>query len=202
MVITGVFSTRVLGMMLACASLLIGISTQTSTAQVLFSGRVIDMDTGKGISRATIEILGKQAGASSDSSGLFSLPLSKPSQRVEIRCLGYVSQQFVVLADSSEQAFYLKSTAQRIEEVTIVNKGKKRKLKEPALELIENVIAHKAVNKVQNAESVQYKEYEKLQFGLVDPSKSYLSKAAILKFFFENVDSTTYEGKKISFYPL
>ncbi|WP_400262081.1 DUF5686 family protein [Sphingobacterium sp. SG20118] len=82
-----------------------------------------------------------------------------------------------------------------IGEVLVERKSKK--YKDPALALIEKVIAHKDANHISRLKQIQYEEYEKSQFGTIDLKVKTNKLPSKLRFLFENKDTLSIPGSSI-----
>jgi hypothetical protein len=78
-------------------------------------------------------------------------------------------------------------------------RGKYRNKDNPAVELIDKVIANKEKNKITAYDFVQYQEYEKLGLSLTNKPEKIMNNRLFknYKFILENVDTTTLEGKAL-----
>lgn len=84
--------------------------------------------------------------------------------------------------------------------IKVKKRPKYRNKDNPAVELIREVIAHKAQNQITNYDYVQYQQYEKLSLSLENSNTKKLKNTIFLrkyKFLFDNLDSTSVEGKKL-----
>src|SRR5690606_32451585 len=79
----------------------------------------------------------------------------------------------------------------------VINR-KNSKPKDPAIALIEKVIAQRPQNHYSRIPEVRFDEYEKTQFGFVDPEDKARKFPKKFRFLFENVDSTAFRGVTIS----
>ena len=87
----------------------------------------------------------------------------------------------------------------------VIRSGKKTKYRNkdnPAVELIRQVIAHKEQNRPESYDYVQYKEYDKMMFSLLNVSPTISDKKFFrkYKFLLDNRDSTTVPGKIVAAY--
>jgi hypothetical protein len=78
-------------------------------------------------------------------------------------------------------------------------RGKYRNKNNPAVELIDKVIANKDKNRITAYDFVQYQQYEKLGLSLTNKPEKIMNNRLFknYKFILENVDTTTLEGKAL-----
>lgn len=177
-------------------AVVLGILTNLGYAQRNIKGQVIDGTTGKGIPLTSISWSGHSGGTSTDTLGNFSLVLRLEYDQLAFRAVGY-EMKLVNLKEVQDSVLHILLYAKenKIEEVVVNAKG--RKYKDPALTLIENVIAHKDVNHISRLKHIQYEEYEKSQFGAVDLKVKPGKLPSKLKFLFENKDTISIAGSSI-----
>jgi len=166
-------------------------------AQRIIKGEVRSFNTHHTIPRATISLLPQGGGTSSDNAGNFMLRLSDQAEYLQIKSLGYHTELIKLDTLSSDSIIVQLTIANSLlDEVVISKKGKYNK-NNPAVELIKQVIAHKKINRVQYQQKIQYEEYEKVQFGFVNPPKRLEKSAGKLDFYFKNLDTVTIKGKSL-----
>ena len=78
-------------------------------------------------------------------------------------------------------------------------RGKYRNKNNPAVELIDKVIANKEKNRITAYDYVQYQQYEKLGLSLTNKPEKIMNNRLFknYRFILENVDTTTLEGKAL-----
>src|SRR5690606_29627763 len=52
-------------------------------------------------------------------------------------------------------------------------------------------------NRLESQPRLSFQQYDKLQFGLVNPSERYHDRLGSMRFFFENVDTLTSPGNRL-----
>ncbi len=166
-------------------------------AQDFIRGKVIDAQTGKGISRVSINWLGEDSGGSSDTLGYFKIQDIKKYRQLVFGAVGYERRTVDVrrLQDSM-LTVHLIASNNTLEEVVVNRKSKKPK--DPAIALIEQVIAHRPQNHYTRIPEIRFDEYEKTQFGFVNPEDKAKKFPKPFRFLFENVDSTAFRGQTIA----
>ncbi|UIR55878.1 DUF5686 and carboxypeptidase regulatory-like domain-containing protein [Sphingobacterium sp. SRCM116780] len=177
-------------------AVVLSILTTLGFAQRNIKGQVIDSKTGKGIPLASISWSGHNGGTSTDTLGNFHVILRAEFDQLACRAVGYETK--IVDLDVNKDSVLtvlLMSKENKIDEVVVERKAKK--YKDPALALIENIIAHKDENHISRLKHIKYEAYEKSQFGAVN-FKSKLNKlTGKLKFLFENTDTISIPGSSI-----
>src|SRR5690606_8087668 len=119
------------------------------------------------------------------------------SKQIEVRALGF-STLIANIPDSlTNLVFELTHDSNKIEAVSISHKSKYRNRNNKAVELIDLVIRHKHQNRLSGKDSLEFDQYDKLKFGFIDPKVSNKQGMLGLGFLFGNIDSTSYEGKKL-----
>lgn len=167
------------------------------TAQEFIRGKVVDAQTGKGISRVSINWLGEDDGGISDTLGYFKITDKKQYRQLVFSAVAY-ERRTVDVRRLRDSLLVIQLTAKdnTLEEVVINRKNSKPK--DPAIALIEKVIAHRPQNHYSRIPEVRFDEYEKTQFGFVDPEDKAKKFPKKFRFLFENVDSTAFRGVTIS----
>lgn len=170
---------------------------QQVMGQQKFSGQIVDVTTGEGIPLASVKIVGTNQGTSCDSSGIFSLSgiLKFPFQ-LSVSAVGYKETLRSYDSLPINLEITLEHSEQRIEAVEISRK-KKYQNRNPAVEIIEQVIKHKKINRLENQPKLHFQQYDKLQFGLVNPSDKYHKRMGNMAFVFKNLDTTSSPGNRL-----
>jgi len=166
-------------------------------AQDFIRGKVIDAQTGKGISRVSINWLDGDSGGSSDTLGFFKILDIKKYRQLVFGAVGYERRTVDVrrLQDSM-LTVHLIASNNTLEEVVVNRRNKKPK--DPAIALIEQVIAHRPQNHYTRIPEIRFDEYEKTQFGFVNPEDKAKKFPKPFRFLFENIDSTAFRGQTIA----
>lgn len=165
-------------------------------------GTITDAKTNEPLPFVIIFFKGTQSGTTSDEQGKFILRTDKPYTQIQVTYIGY-KPAVRNISVGKEQVINIKleSTAITLKEVTVKG-GKKQKYRNkdnPAVALIRKVIENKEKNRIESYDFVEYEEYEKLLFSIInDPVKMKKRKAfKKYNFVFENVDTTKIEGKAL-----
>ena len=179
-----------------CVLLYLLIGSQV-IAQEFIRGKVIDEQTGKGISSVSIHWIGEDVGSVSDTLGYFKVQHIKQYRQLGFGAVGY-ERRIVDIGHLHDSLMVVNLTAKDNTLDEVVISRKKRKPKDPAIALIEQVIAHKSQNHYSRIPEIRFDEYEKTQFGFVDPVDKAKKFPKQFRFLFENVDSTVFRGLTIS----
>lgn len=171
--------------------------TLTAVAQRSIRGIVIDTDTEQPVVGVTVRVVEQDRSASTSASGRFSIPVSSDTVSVELRRLGYETKTATLVANQYT-TIELEPQNSTIEQVTIHRRRKYSNRNNPAVELIDLVIRHKHENKLSGKKRIQFKQYDKLKFGLLDAESQPLRRLSFLKGIFENADTTTLSGQTFS----
>lgn len=175
----------------------LGVAVQQGMAQQKISGTVVDDATGKGIPQATVHVRGASEGTSCDARGQFSLTTGEqlPLQLV-VSALGY--KESVVSYDTLQTQMQIAlETNEHLIDAVEISRRQKYKNRNPAVDIIHQVIKHKRSNRLENQPRLSFQQYDKLQFGLVNPSERYHKRMGSMGFFFNNVDTLTSPGDKL-----
>lgn len=166
-----------------------------------FSGVIIDEQSKEPISNATVYLLAFNTGTTTNEKGEFTLVLPvlmQEKNKVKISCVGYKSKLINILNNNELIQIELTPDVQNLNEVLVVKQKYKNK-NNPAVELIEKVIANKSKNKKEANDYFETEKYEKVQFAISDITPSFQSKRIFkhFQFLFENIDSLQSNGEKI-----
>lgn len=167
------------------------------SGQQQLKGRVLDDETGKGVPRASIYVDAQHVGTSCDSLGYFSLSLPQHGpQKLSISAIGY--KEKICNTDGSEKLIEIRLSSDHtlIDAVEISHK-KKYANRNPAVDIIHQVIKHKRKNRLENQPKLQFEQYDKLQFSLINPPEDQFKRLGSMRFFFENLDTVSLPGSKL-----
>ncbi len=175
---------------------------QLSYAQrTVIKGVVTDSVTNEPLAFANILFPGSTTGTTTDFDGHYTLETSKNYTKLEARYLGYHTiVKEVQYGKSQVINFRMKATASTLQEVVVKSaKQKYRNKNNPAVDLIENVIANKKRNRKGNFDYYEYEKYQKLEFALSNISEKFRNKKIFNKFqfVFDNLDSSKMNGKPL-----
>jgi hypothetical protein len=170
---------------------------------IVIKGIVSDIQTNQPITSASITLMDLSHVTKTSSNGRFkiTLNLSESSlfKQIRVSCVGYKSEIIQVPEDHSlDVTIKLTQQTQSLKEVT-VKKQKYRNKKNPAVELIENVIANKNKNKKESLPYYENEKYEKIEFAFDDITSKFKQKKIFkhFQFMFIPKDSSSEKGTEI-----
>ncbi|WP_262248179.1 DUF5686 and carboxypeptidase-like regulatory domain-containing protein [Parapedobacter soli] len=179
--------------------LMMGIFVVSSLwAQPTIRGKVTDATTDMGISGATVSLPHTGRGTSTDSLGNYVLPLAGNATEIRVSALGY--KTITRMLDSSRTLdVALEEDFRALDEVVVSGKARYRNRDNPAVELIQKVIAHKGVNRLTRFDYVSFDSYEKVMMAVGNVPR-FVANSALTRnyrFVFENVDTTLVPGRPL-----
>ncbi len=164
------------------------------------TGTVTDLKSRQTIPYVSIKTSDSTVLTTSQADGKFFFQTSRAISQILISYVGYKTKIINIKPGTNQIVnIRLEAISQQLGEIVI--RGKKnikyRNKDNPAVELIRQVIAHKEQNKPDQYDNVQYKEYDKMMFSLLNVSPTISDKKFFrkYKFLFDNRDSTTIPGK-------
>ena len=117
---------------------------------IILKGTVLDAQSNEPISSVSIRILNKDEGTKTNESGQFTLVIKSSDRtsngKIKVSCVGYKTEIIPFPTESKEIEIWLSSDTQVLNGVT-VKKQKYRNKNNPAVELIQKVIANKSRNR-------------------------------------------------------
>ena len=188
-------------LLLLCLIIVSTMATGQITSPTTVKGKVTDLITGEPIPLATVVFLKTSTGTTSDLNGNFLLTGKRSSGRIQVACMGYEPTELPVLTGQLQVLnVKLKPSSQQLNEVVIKPKKQRyRNRDNPAVALINQVIAHKELNRKEQFSTYQYEKYEKIQFALSNLTEKFKNRKYLkkFKFIFSNVDTSKIPGKRI-----
>ena len=172
-------------------------------AQTIVHGLVTDAKTKEAMPYVTVSFVGTTQGISTNGQGRYTLTTSDNTvTQVKVSFVGYKTAVRTI-TPGQEQTINIAITenSQSLNEV-VVRSSKRKKYSNknnPAVELIRQVIAHKAQNQVENYNYAEYKQYERMNFSLSNLSDKFRNKKIFknYQFLFREQDSTAIGGKTL-----
>ncbi len=170
------------------------------TAQTIIKGIIKDALSKQPMSFVSIYFQGGK-GVTSNDDGSYSIETNNP--KFTNLVFSYAGYKKIIkkIVPSSEQTINIDlEVANSLSDVIIKTKRGKYKNKDnPAVELIDKVIANKSKNQITAYDYVQYQQYEKLELSLSNKPEK-IAKNRLFrnyKFILDNVDTTSLEGKAL-----
>ncbi|MFI5161977.1 MAG: carboxypeptidase-like regulatory domain-containing protein, partial [Sphingobacteriales bacterium] len=178
-------------------------SSIASFAQITkVSGVIIDAKTRQTLPFVTIGTEDGTAGVTSAEDGKYELQSDKPFSKIIVSYVGYQQAELAV-TPGQEQVLNIRlvPVSRQLTEV-VIKAGKKTRYRNkdnPAVKLIREVIAHRDQNRAESYPYVQYKEYDKMMFSLLNVSPTLSDKKFFrkYKFLLDNRDTTSVPGKSL-----
>ena len=171
------------------------------SAQVVtgISGTVVDARSGEPLPFVNVFWVGTNQGMSTDTNGHFELSNSQGLVTVAVRYIGYKSQIITLTPGKTVRDVRVKMERDNydLNEVKITAKRTKYVRKgNPAVELIEKVIAHKNDNRAESREAYKVDVYEKLTMAIDGVDIDYERTKLLSKFSFLHryIDTTQFNG--------
>lgn len=174
-----------------------------SNGKTIVEGIVIDKSQGEGIPYAHVKLKNAASfiGTVTDMSGRFTLETYEPFDTLLITCVGYEPARMLVkVGKKNNLTIKLSEKSTTLESVKITSKREHySKKNNPAVELIEQAIAQKSQNRLENLAYYQYKQYDKIEIALSNLSDSVESGKIMKKYNFmaDNIDTAELTGKRI-----
>ncbi|KAA8486767.1 carboxypeptidase-like protein [Arcticibacter tournemirensis] len=174
-----------------------------SVAQTLVRGVVTDAKTKETLPYVSITIPGTSLGISTDADGKYSMKIGGGYNKITFTYVGYNSLTKVIIPGREQTLnVQLQVSSSRMLNEVVVKSGRRKKYRNkgnPAVELIERVIANKSKNRLESYPYIEYEKYEKLSFALSDITDKFRNKRIFrnYQFLFKNQDSTAIGGTTI-----
>ena len=175
-------------------------ATGFAQKMTIVKGLVIDADTKETLPLVNIAFVGTAIGTTSELDGTYVLESKWASDSIQISYVGYETQTIAIQAGVRQEVnVSLSPVSLRIATVEVkAKRGRYKRKGNPAVELMNNVIAHKNDNKIEAKEYYEYEKYEKTQFDInnFDPEKVKKKRAyKKYQFLFDYVDTSELNGK-------
>ena len=185
---------------LLLAALFICFSAQ-SQEKTIIRGRLTDALTGEPIPFASVFFKGTTVGTLTDAEGKYRIETALNANTISFSFIGYQAESRPV-KPGTEQVVDVKMTLSSITLDEVIVKPEKKNYRNkdnPAVELIDRVVAKKDENRPEAYNYLQYKTYEKIQFAFSNVTDNFRNRNAFSKFsfIFENIDTTKRIGNDI-----
>ncbi len=176
-------------------------SYSQNTGKTVIEGRVVDAKTGEPLTGTNVFFDNTTIGVITDSDGKYRIETSSPSDKVKFSFLGYETETRNVTKGIVQTInINLKQSSISLNIVRVKSEKRTyRNKNNPAVELIQKVIANKDSNRKEKFDYLQYKQYEKIQFAMSNLTQKFKQKnlAGKFRFLFENIDTTKRIGKNV-----
>ncbi len=176
------------------------LTAQTTQPVTVVEGYVVDSLKGDTIPFANISLLGTSEGISADENGYFKFSFDEAKNVLQISAVGFATHfETIKIGTSQRVKIQLVSTTTELQTV-VIKKERYRNRNNPAVELIQKVIAHKSTNRLENHDFYEYKQYQKLELDLANVGEGFKNSKYLsnVKFFFEDTDTSKVSGKNLT----
>ena len=175
-------------------------SSQVSEKTVI-KGLVIDALTGDPLPSVSVILKGTTVGTLTDNSGKYRIETNVQAESIVFSFIGYQTESRSI-SNGIEQTFDIRLILSSITLNEVIVKAVKKEYKNknnPAVELIDKVVAKKDDNRPEAYDFLEYKKYEKIQFALSNISENFKKSNAFGKFgfVFDNIDTTKRIGNDV-----
>lgn len=180
-------------LLLSCCSI-------TINAQTIIRGFVKDAVTQEPMAFVSVYFQGGKGVASNDDGSYYIQTNNSKNNLLVFSYAGYKKIIKKINPETDQTLNIDLETTNSLSTVIIkTRRGKYRNKNNPAVELIDKVIANKSKNRITAYDFVQYQQYEKLGLSLTNKPEKLANSRLFrnYKFILDNVDTTTLEGKAI-----
>ena len=176
-------------------------SVENSEKITIVKGVVLDAESGESLPFAGVSIEGKNIQTTTDLDGNFTLVIKDASNKLKISSVGFEPVIINISVGKTQSiTVKLKPEIKVLNDVIVRPKKEKyRNKNNPAVQLIENVIANKDKNMKEALDYYEYEKYEKTIFALSNITDDFKKKKIFKKFqfVFDNLDTTKIPGKEV-----
>ncbi|RDC62285.1 DUF5686 and carboxypeptidase-like regulatory domain-containing protein [Adhaeribacter pallidiroseus] len=171
-----------------------------STTPTVIRGTLKDAQTQELLIGVSVYFPDTQIGTVTDVEGKYLLKANQVFTQVRFSYVGYKTiTRSINPGQTQELNLTLENDSQQLTEVLIKGKRRYRNKNNPAVDLIREVIAHKAANQLQQYNFAEYEQYEKLRFSLTNTPEKLKKNFLLRKFPYltADLDTTTLKGKAL-----
>ena len=164
------------------------------------SGTVTEASTGRPMPYVTVSLTGTPAATKTNNQGRYEIAGPSTAAKVQFHYIGYKSLS-INIKPGTEQVVNIRlaEDTQSLNQVdiTTAKHGRYRNKDNPAVELIQKVIAHKDLNRMENFPQLSYRHYDRLQVSLSNLNANYRNKKIFrnYQYLFQTQDSSRIGGK-------
>ena len=171
------------------------------SGKTVITGTVTDALTGNAIPFASVYLKGTTIGTLTGNDGKYRLETTVSAKSISFSFIGYQEETHDIKAGTEQRIdVRMKLTSITLDEVVVKARKKEYRNKDnPAVELIEKVVAKKDENRPGSFNYLQYKTYDKIQFALSNVTENFENSNVFSKFnfIFSNIDTTKRIGNDI-----
>jgi hypothetical protein len=171
-----------------------------SNGPTIIRGTLKDAQTQEPLIGVSVYFPDTSIGTVTDVQGQFALRANQHFSQVRFSYVGYKTiTKSIAPGQVQEINLTLENDSQQLTEVLIKGKRRYRNKDNPAVDLIREVIAHKAGNQINSYQFAQYEQYEKLRFSLTNTPEKLRKNFLLRKFpyLIADLDTTTIKGKAL-----
>jgi len=169
--------------------------------QVILEGKVINAQTNEPVPFAMLQSIHLSDGTVTDENGKFFLKFAQSPGQIKVSAIGFKADTIDYnRLTGSNSVIKLVPVMQELREVVVKPAKVRYKNKgNPAVELIEKVIAHKASNQKGSWNFLENRKYEKILLGLSNFTERFPPEKASkkLQFIYNYIDTTYLKGRKV-----
>jgi hypothetical protein len=176
-------------------------SFSQSSDKTILRGVVTDAKTGEPVPFASVSFKGTAIGTLTDNAGKYIVETNSDVKIVSFSFIGYETQVHEIVPHKDQTLnIRLALSVITLDEVIISPKRRNYSNKNnPAVDLINNVINNKKLNRKESYDYLRYKQYDKIQFALSNITENFRKGSVFSKFkyIFENADTTKRIGNTV-----
>lgn len=169
---------------------IVGFGTSLFSQKTIIKGKVFDNDTKESLPFVNVSFKNSKTGTTTDLDGNFSLETYYATDSLSASFVGYKLMSLKVEKDESQTLnFAMQSGAQELSEVVVIAD---KKYVDPAVSLMEKVVANKKINDRKKLDAYEYEVYNKVEFDLNNIDEDFKNRKAWkpFKFIFDYLDTT------------
>jgi hypothetical protein len=173
-----------------------------SAQNTIVTGTITDGKDKSPLPSVTVLFKGSQLVTKTDAAGKYTLSNAGAFSQIQVNYVGYKSQVLNITPRTTQTLnIRLQEESQSLTQVNIssAKKARYRNKDNPAVELIRKVIEHKPMNRMESDKTVEFQQYDWMQFSLSNLSEKFKNKKIFRKyqFLFDEQDSNAVGGKNI-----
>ncbi|MFT6137690.1 MAG: hypothetical protein ACJAUJ_000775, partial [Salibacteraceae bacterium] len=169
---------------------IVGFGTSLFSQKTIIKGKVFDNETKESLPFVNVAFKNSKIGTTTDLDGNFSLETYYATDSLSASFVGYKLMSLKVEKDESQTLnFAMQSGAQELSEVVVIAD---KKYVDPAVSLMEKVVANKKINDRKKLDAYEYEVYNKVEFDLNNIDEDFKNRKAWkpFKFIFDYLDTT------------
>ena len=155
---------------------IVGFDTSLFSQKTIIKGKVFDNDTKESLPFVNVSFKNSKTGTTTDLDGNFSLETYYATDSLSASFVGYKLMSLKVEKDESQTLnFAMQSGAQELSEVVVIAD---KKYVDPAVSLMEKVVANKKINDRKKLDAYEYEVYNKVEFDLNNIDEDFKNRKA------------------------